>query len=38
MSDHRFKIGQTVSYTSGPYGRGGASGCLQDHPTAAAGG
>jgi hypothetical protein len=26
LSDYRFKIGQTVSYTSGPYGRGGASG------------
>ena len=23
MSDHKFKIGQTVHYTSGPYGRGG---------------
>ena len=26
LSDHRFKIGQTVSFTSGPFGRGGASG------------
>jgi len=26
LSDYRFKIGQTVSYTSGPYGRGGSSG------------
>jgi hypothetical protein len=23
LSDHRFKVGQTVLYTSGPYGRGG---------------
>ena len=23
MSDHKFKIGQSVFYTSGPYGRGG---------------
>ena len=26
MSDHRYKIGQTVHYTSGPYGRGSMSG------------
>jgi hypothetical protein len=26
VSDHKFKVGQTVQYTSGPYGRGGASG------------
>ena len=26
MSEHKFKIGQTVHYTSGPYGRGGAAG------------
>ena len=26
MSDHKFKVGQTVLYTSGPYGRGGSSG------------
>ena len=25
LSDHRFKVGQTVQYMSGPYGRGGAS-------------
>jgi hypothetical protein len=24
LSDHKFKIGQTVLYTSGPYGRGGS--------------
>ncbi len=23
MSDHKFRIGQSVLYTSGPYGRGG---------------
>jgi hypothetical protein len=23
VSDHKFKIGQSVFYTSGPYGRGG---------------
>ena len=23
MSDHKFKVGQSVLYTSGPYGRGG---------------
>ena len=26
MSDHKFKIGQSVQYTSGPYGRGTANG------------
>ena len=26
LSDHKFKIGQTVHYTSGPYGRGGTGG------------
>jgi len=26
VTDHKFKIGQTVHYTSGPYGRGTASG------------
>ncbi len=26
LSDHKFKVGQSVLYTSGPYGRGGASG------------
>jgi hypothetical protein len=26
VSDHKFKIGQSVHYTSGPYGRGTASG------------
>lgn len=25
MAHHKFKIGQTVSYTSGPFGRAGAS-------------
>ena len=25
MTDHKFKIGQTVQYTSGPYGRGSSS-------------
>jgi hypothetical protein len=24
MSGHKFKIGQTVTYISGPFGRGGA--------------
>ena len=24
--EHKFRIGETVHYTSGPYGRGGASG------------
>ena len=26
MSNHKFKIGQTVNYTSGPFGAGRASG------------
>ena len=26
MSDHKFKVGQSVHYTSGPYGRGTADG------------
>jgi hypothetical protein len=26
MSDHRFKVGQTVSYTSGPFGRASVTG------------
>ena len=26
VSDHKFKIGQSVQYTSGPYGRGTANG------------
>ena len=26
VSDHKFKIGQSVHYTSGPYGRGTANG------------
>jgi hypothetical protein len=25
MSDHKYKIGQTVLYTSGPFGRGATS-------------
>jgi hypothetical protein len=25
LSDHKFKVGQSVLYTSGPYGRGGPS-------------
>ena len=25
LSDHKFKLGQTVHYTSGPYGRGGGA-------------
>ena len=25
LSDHKFKVGESVLYTSGPYGRGGAS-------------
>ena len=29
MSDYRYKIGQTVSYTSGPYGRGGVGGVFK---------
>lgn len=26
MNEHKFKIGQTVQYTSGPYGRGSSTG------------
>ncbi|MGA7489321.1 MAG: hypothetical protein WBW74_20545 [Xanthobacteraceae bacterium] len=26
LSDHKFKVGQSVLYTSGPFGRGAASG------------
>jgi hypothetical protein len=26
VSDHKFKVGQSVHYTSGPYGRGTANG------------
>jgi hypothetical protein len=26
VSEHKFKVGQSVSYTSGPFGRGGGSG------------
>jgi hypothetical protein len=26
VSDHKFKIGQSVQYSSGPYGRGTANG------------
>jgi hypothetical protein len=26
MSQHKFKVGQSVNYTSGPFGRGGSSG------------
>ena len=26
MSDHKFKVGQSVLYTSGPFGRGATSG------------
>ena len=26
LSDHKFKIGQSVHYTSGPHGRGTANG------------
>jgi hypothetical protein len=26
MSDHKFKIGQSVHYTSGPHGRGSSTG------------
>ena len=26
MSDYKFKVGQSVHYTSGPYGRGSSSG------------
>jgi hypothetical protein len=25
MLEHKFKVGQSVSFTSGPFGRGGAS-------------
>jgi hypothetical protein len=25
LSDHKFKVGQSVLYTSGPYGRGSSS-------------
>jgi hypothetical protein len=26
MHEHKFKVGQSVSFTSGPFGRGGANG------------
>ncbi len=26
MDEHKFKVGQSVSFTSGPFGRGGANG------------
>ena len=26
MQDHKFKVGQSVNFTSGPFGRGGGSG------------
>ncbi|HTV29528.1 MAG TPA: hypothetical protein VMF32_17290 [Xanthobacteraceae bacterium] len=26
VQDHKFKVGQSVSFTSGPFGRGGVSG------------
>ena len=26
VPEHKFKVGQSVSFTSGPFGRGGASG------------
>ncbi len=29
LSDHKFKIGQTVRFTSGPYGRGSIGGIYQ---------
>ena len=29
LSGHKFKIGQAVHFTSGPYGRGGTSGVYQ---------
>jgi hypothetical protein len=29
VSDHKFKIGQTVFYSSGPYGRGGVYKVMQ---------
>jgi hypothetical protein len=29
LSEHKFRIGQTVHFTSGPYGRGGVSGVFK---------
>jgi hypothetical protein len=29
LSEHKFKIGQAVHFTSGPYGRGGVSGVFK---------
>ncbi|MFZ1150692.1 MAG: hypothetical protein WAR76_13280 [Xanthobacteraceae bacterium] len=29
MTNHKFKIGQSVNYTSGPFGAGSASGVYQ---------
>jgi hypothetical protein len=29
VQDHKFKVGQSVNFTSGPFGRGGASGVYQ---------
>ncbi len=29
LSDHKFKVGQSVLYTSGPYGRSGTSGVFK---------
>lgn len=29
MTSHKFKIGQSVNYTSGPFGAGSASGVYQ---------
>jgi len=26
VEDHKFRVGQSVSFTSGPFGRGGANG------------
>ena len=26
LSEHKFKVGQTVHFTAGPYGRGGVGG------------
>lgn len=26
VQDHKFKVGQSVSFTSGPFGRGGSNG------------
>jgi len=26
LNDHKFKVGQSVSFTSGPFGRGGTNG------------